>query len=261
MSRYAFAGTGDDAERRRLAHLERYANPVTIRQLDAIDVANGWRCLDVGAGAGSVTRQLADRVGRFGTVVATDLDPRFLTELPDHVEVRRHDITVDGLEPDAFDLVHSRLVLMHLDDPAAALERMTDALKPGGWLVVTEADWGLVALGGHPDAAWATRYLHELFRRHAPAGVRKPYFGRELAPLIADLGLTDLQGEITGLVAPPGTSALELHRLTIEGLRPTNVEVGGSEDDLDRLGAVLDAPSVTCTGVALVAMRGRRAER
>lgn len=261
MPRYAFAGSDDDDERRRLDHLERYADPLTTSQFDAIGVAEGWRCLDVGAGGGSVTRELARRVGPTGTVVSTDMDPRFLTDLPDRVVVRRHDIATDDLEADSFDLVHVRMLLMHLDDPAAALARLVAAVKPGGWLVVTEGDWGLVTLGGHPDAAWATAYLHELFRRHGPAGVRNPYFGREVTGLVAQLGLTDVTGEIAGLVAQTGTSAFELHRSTVERLRPTNVEVGGSSEDLDRLAAVLDAPSASCTGVALVAVRGRRPVR
>jgi len=48
-----------DLERVRLRLLEEYHDPVTTSQLDAIGVGEGWRCLDVGAGGGSVTRMLA----------------------------------------------------------------------------------------------------------------------------------------------------------------------------------------------------------
>jgi SAM-dependent methyltransferase len=52
--------------------------------------------------------------------------------------VRRCDITVDDVEPASYDLVHSRFLLMHLDDPADALRRMAAALRPGGWFVAEE---------------------------------------------------------------------------------------------------------------------------
>jgi SAM-dependent methyltransferase len=69
---------------------------------------------------------------------------------------------------------------MHLPDPRAALARILAALKPGGWLLAEEADWGVCTVGGHPDAAWATDYLRDLFARHERAGIRHPYFGRTL---------------------------------------------------------------------------------
>ena len=63
----------------------------------------GWRCLDVRAGSGSVATLLAHRVGPSGTVVAADIDLRFLTNLPPNVEVRRHDITTSDMESKSYD--------------------------------------------------------------------------------------------------------------------------------------------------------------
>jgi len=253
---YAFAGAEHELERRRLALLEECCDPVTFGQLDAVGVSAGWRCLDVGAGAGSVTRWLSERVGERGQVVAADLNPRFLDDVPANVEVRRFDVTSDELEPGSFDLVHVRLLLMHLPDPAAALRRMVGALKPGGWLLTTEGDWGVVAFGGPADAPWATARLHELFARHEPLG-RRPYFGRGLPALVAALGLDDLTGEIAGPMGLPGTAALELYRATVEGLRGINRAVGATDAELDRIATVLDAPGATCSGVLLVCVRGR----
>ena len=60
-------------------------------------------------------RRLADLVGAAGKVAAADIDPRFLSDmrLP-NVEVRLCDITEDSGESGHHDLVHSRLLLMHL---------------------------------------------------------------------------------------------------------------------------------------------------
>lgn len=67
-----------DVERTRVRLLEQFHDPLTARQLDAIGVGEGWRCLDVGAGAGSVTRMLAGRVGASDSVLAVDLDTSLL---------------------------------------------------------------------------------------------------------------------------------------------------------------------------------------
>jgi SAM-dependent methyltransferase len=238
--------------------LEDWADAATVRHLQATGVGPGWRCLDVGAGAGSVARWLAGGVGESGVVVAADLNPRFLDDVPTNVEVRRLDITKDELEAKAYDLVHSRLLLMHLSDPTAALDRMVAALKPGGWLVTEEADWGLFALEGHPDAAWATALVHDLFARHAEAGVRYPYFGRALAGLVARLDLEAVAAAGATDVTSANDDRRKLYRLTFEALRPVNRAAGASDTDLGRLKAVLDSPTVVITGVTIVTTRARK---
>ena len=55
---------GEEIERERLTLLERYHDLLTVRQVDAIGVGEGWRCVDVRSGGGSVSRLLADRVGQ-----------------------------------------------------------------------------------------------------------------------------------------------------------------------------------------------------
>jgi ubiquinone/menaquinone biosynthesis C-methylase UbiE len=57
-----------ELERARLELLQEKHDPLTREQLDAIGVADGWRCLDVGAGGGSITRMLAERVGPTGRI-------------------------------------------------------------------------------------------------------------------------------------------------------------------------------------------------
>lgn len=71
-------------------------DPVTIRRLEVTGVTNGWRCLEAGAGIGSVAQWLSTRVGPTGKVVATDIELRFLgrKSVP-NLEVRQHDILKD----------------------------------------------------------------------------------------------------------------------------------------------------------------------
>jgi len=125
----------------RLTALAAMFDPGTIRHLESRGVGPGWHCLEVGGGGGSVAAWLATRVGVTGHVLVTDIDPRFLEalDLP-NLEVRCHDIATDPLPESAFDIIHVRLVLNHLLEPARVLARLRAALKPGGWLVAEEFD-------------------------------------------------------------------------------------------------------------------------
>jgi SAM-dependent methyltransferase len=238
--------------------LESWADPITIQNLRPTGLRADWRCLEVGAGAGSIARWLAGEVGASGSVVAADLNPRFLGEVPTNVEVRKHDIVNDHIEGGAFDLAHSRCVLIHLPDPHLGLANMVKALKSEGWLAADEADWGLFSLAGHPDAEWATQFVRDLFARHAEARVRYPYLGRHLAGLLAEHGLEDVRSQGTTAIASPGDGSADVYRMTFQALRHLNVSVGASDEDLDRLMAVIDSPAVVITGVTLITARARK---
>src|SRR5262245_7484517 len=92
----------DKAERERLAAIEAGLDPFTRECLEQIGVGAGWRCLEVGAGGGSIAEWLGRRVGPQGRVVATDLQTKFLEALDaPNLEVRQHDVTKDRLETGA----------------------------------------------------------------------------------------------------------------------------------------------------------------
>lgn len=98
-----------------------------------------WRCLELGAGAGSVAYWLADQC-RDGHVVAADIDVRFLNRArPGNLEVRQFDVRRDGLPAGSFDLIHARALLCHVPAGDAVLARAVEWLTPGGWLVVGES--------------------------------------------------------------------------------------------------------------------------
>src|SRR5215469_7829387 len=113
----------------RFAGLEASFDTLTQRHLAARGLRPGWRCLEVGAGSGSVARSLASQAAPDGSVLATDIDTRWVDtgSLP-NLEVIQHDIVTDPLPGGAFDLIHARLVA---------------ALKPGGWLVAEDFDSSL----------------------------------------------------------------------------------------------------------------------
>jgi trans-aconitate methyltransferase len=85
-------------------------------------------------------------------VLATDLDTSVLQRLSrPNLEVRPHDVLRDELPEAEFDLIHLRLVLAWLPEPQRALQRLVGALKPGGWLVAEEMDFGSIAADPRVD--------------------------------------------------------------------------------------------------------------
>jgi SAM-dependent methyltransferase len=111
---YRLAAAGREAaEDERLSLLESIFDPTSRRRRSL--VKPGWRCLEIGAGRGSMAVWLAQQVGEKGQVVATDLDVTYLERLHlPNLDVRRHDILEDSIEtlgPGSFDMVSLRLVL------------------------------------------------------------------------------------------------------------------------------------------------------
>ena len=261
-SRYWAAAEPTTAERRRLELLEGRYDPLTFRRLDTLDPSAGWSCLEVGAGAGSVARWLASRVGPSGHVVATDVDPRFLSDIGrGNVDVRRHDIRTDPLEAGTFDLVHCRALLCHLEEPMAALHRMAEALRPGGWLLVEDADYVTFAAAcpDHPaspgwEGAWL-RIVHTL-----AAGDRvDPHLGRRLPGMLHDLGLEQRGHEGLVRVHRGASPAAEFFLRTIEPLREQRIDaIDVSNTDLEVLTAALADPSFAFVDAISYAAWGRR---
>ena len=129
-------------QRERLRTLEALLDEGTIRHLEARGVERGWRCLEVGAGGGSIAGWMCERVGPEGSVMATDLDTTVLAARSHpNLEIKVHDVLEADLPEREFDLVHMRLVLAWLGEPGVALRRLIDALQPRGWLVAEEMDF------------------------------------------------------------------------------------------------------------------------
>jgi SAM-dependent methyltransferase len=133
------------AEDERLVAQGLVFDPFTRRLFEAAGLRPGMRVLDLGSGAGNVTRIAAELVGPHGTVVGIERDPAAV-ELarrragPTNVEYRVGDVqTLDGIEGE-FDAVVGRLILMYLTDPVAALRRAAALVRPGGIVCMQEAD-------------------------------------------------------------------------------------------------------------------------
>jgi SAM-dependent methyltransferase len=119
---------------------------ITLARLRDLGVGPGWRCLDVGAGTGTVSRRLLEEAG-VTSVLAVDRDVRFLETRPvPGLDVLEADISAPSFAPGRFRLVHARFVLMHLPERERLITALAELVAPGGVLVLSDAvdltgDW------------------------------------------------------------------------------------------------------------------------
>ncbi|MET7421093.1 methyltransferase domain-containing protein [Dactylosporangium sp. NPDC005555] len=205
----------------------------TFRHIDALGIGAGWRCWEVGAGGTSVPAWLAGRVGPTGHVLATDIDVSWTTGGAGY-EVARHDVGVDPPPQERFDLVHARLVLVHVPQRDRALAAMASSVRPGGWLLIEEADPALQPLvcpdESGPAQRLANKLKHDFRTLMAARGVDLGY-GRTLPALLRAAGLTDVAADAYFPVTGPACAALEhatvrqiRRHLTVAGLA-TDAEI------------------------------------
>ncbi len=257
---YSFDNAWIEA-RDRLAALEARFDPGTVRHLDRIGVKSGWRCLEAGAGGGTIAAWLCSRVGPSGSVLAIDLDTRFVETLSEpNLTVKKHDITREALPVDEFDLVHARALLAHLPDRDSVLARIVAALRPGGWLLCEELDGLTIALLAPQDPVASTVYA-KVEAAVAAAMARRGHdyeFGRRLPALFLAHGLVEVNGEGRTFLRRPGADALTA-RLTVEQLEDDMVQAGDVDrDDVRAYLKLLENPSFLAQTALMVAAWGRR---
>ncbi|MFE2377083.1 methyltransferase domain-containing protein [Streptomyces sp. NPDC059398] len=212
-------------------------DPVTFGHVDRLGIGPGMRCWEIGAGGPTVPLGLAARVCPTGSVLATDIDTSW-TEAAlgagagaGTVEVLRHDVAADPPPPGGFDLVHARLVLVHVTDRDEALRRMVRALRPGGRLLIEDADPGLQPLicpdESGPEQRLANR-LRTGFRELMAARGADLAYGRTLPRLLREAGLDDVRADAFFPLTSPACTALEA--ATVRQIRSRLVAAGLATD-------------------------------
>lgn len=234
-------------------------DPSTFRHLAAVGIAPGWRVWEVGAGGPTVASWLAGQVGPHGRVLATDIDTGRLDGDPAY-EVLRHDVGLDPPPGGPFDLVHARLVLVHVPQRDAALAAMVSVLRPGGWLVVEEADPALqplVCLDQIGEAEELANRLKTGFRLLlAERGVDLAY-GRTLPRHLRAAGLVDVGADAYFPITGP--ACRELERATVEQIRGLLVDGGiATADEIDQHLANVAAGGLDLATSPMVTAWGRR---
>ena len=232
---------------------------MTIERLAQTGVGPGWRCLEVGAGGGSVATWLAHRVGPAGAVTATDIKPERIPEVAG-LEVLGHDIVRDPLPEAAFDLIHSRLVLLHLPERIAVLDRLVRALKPGGVLQLDEFDItygpGLLMPDQEAGKLYET-FLETKIRLMDRAGA-DPAWGREAAAAMCRAGLTDVDPRPRLELWDADSPGVHLIAHHTRHLRDQFVREGMTDRQLADVRALLADPAFRASSCVIYSVQGRR---
>jgi SAM-dependent methyltransferase len=255
-----------ERERARLAALETLYDPVTVRHLTSLGVGPGWRCLEVGGGAGSIARWLTSAVGDTGSVTVTDLDVRFLEDVrSERVEVVCHDIRDDPLEPGAFDLVHARNVLEHITTREQVVPRLVRALRPGGTLLVEDAQLGGASSEALEQGVVPAQMgplltkMHHAFAAGFRAVGADPQFGIRLHVNLVAAGLEDVDAEVSCRLVRGGDDRSAFYDLTFEEAGPRLVTAGLlTDEELERARSFVRDPAACWMSLALVSAWGRR---
>jgi ubiquinone/menaquinone biosynthesis C-methylase UbiE len=156
----------------------------------------GQSLLDVGAGPGTITADLAARVAP-GRVIATELNDAALeltrAEISrrqlDNVELAVADVHALPFPDASVDIVHAHQVLQHVADPVQALSEMRRVVKPGGIVAVRDSDYA--AFTWFPQVPELDAWL-ALYRRIARSNGGEPDAGRRLLSWARAAGFTDI---------------------------------------------------------------------
>jgi ubiquinone/menaquinone biosynthesis C-methylase UbiE len=236
--------------------------------LDRIGVQPGWRAVDVGCGPLGILDLLAERVGPGGEVIGLEREPR-LIEMGQTLLAQRglrnvrfvlgdaYDI---GLPRSSFDLVHTRLLLINLQDPERALAELVTLVRPGGVVVVQDIDQ-IPWLCEPPHPAWEA--LVSAFLLVWRANGLDPLIGHRLPALLRAAGLVEVEVEVHGRADAPGTYHRKHLLALIEAVRGKVIqrrlfrepELAALTNALERH---LDAPDTLVTRPLLFQAWGRK---
>jgi ubiquinone/menaquinone biosynthesis C-methylase UbiE len=232
----------------------------TIARLRQAGVTAGSRCLEVGAGAGTIAVWLAAEAGPTGTVVATDLKPQHIPAAPG-LTVLQHNVVTEEIPDGPFDVIHVRAVLQHLPQRREVLAKLADALAPGGRLVVEEleAGWSRAVLASPDPRAFEifAEYEKALTSVLVASGNDQTWNRLKHAAMI-DVGLEDVdtqgwQGSFVG-----GTGVCLLAYSGSKELHDRLVEAGMKADDLEAMRKLAVDPRLVLRGILLLSTVGHK---
>lgn len=237
--------------------------------LDRIGVGAGWRCVDIGCGAGGILDLLAARVGSSGLSLGLDADPVLLEAARQSTRAQRagrplfvvSDAYRAALRPESFDLVHVRFLASTAGLVDELLRETLALVRPGGILALQEPDTDtLNCYPAHP--AW-DRLKAALQAGFAAAG-GDTKLAQRLYPLLRRSGLQDVcyRPFVVGVTsADPMADFLPA---TIESIRGTLLNrgiIGAAELDraLAQCRAHLSHPDTVFTTYLTAQVWGRKA--
>lgn len=263
MTSYIFDNAAERETAQRFSSLESLYDPHTKCHLAMTGIGPGWRCWEIGGGSGSIGLWLSDRIGPEGHVLVTDIDPRFLAENDrSNLTVRRHDVGLDPLPDTVFDLIHTRLVLIHVPQREAIIPRLVTALKPGGWLVVEDYDTTFIdrafPCANSDDAETVRKCFHALRTLMELRGMDMSW-GRSLHDRLVASGLVNVAAEAHFEFRRGGSPGAQLDKANLHQVRDQLLDERLLRaEELDRLLHLLDDPNFAVASPVMFSAWGQQ---
>ena len=244
------------AARERLEMLEAACDPFTARHLDKVGVGAGWRCLEVGGGAGSVARMLCERVGPDGRVVAVDLEPALLADISaPNLAVQQLDVVVDELPEAAFDLVHTRAVLIHIPQRDDVVGRLARSLRPGGVLLLEELDLTQTFAADDPVFRPSLQAMYRPLLQH---GMDVFWPSTTMLARLEATGLADIDSLHEPMTFTGGSPLAQFFRLTYQQFLETQPYTDAERALIREGSAAIARPGGRYLAWAMITAWGRR---
>ncbi|MEQ8405623.1 MAG: methyltransferase domain-containing protein [Oceanicaulis sp.] len=211
-----------ETESERLRALDAfYAAPTRSWLEETVAFTPGMKILEAGAGSGGMLSWFAEKTGAHGDVLGLDIDLSRAAPPAPPVRHMQADLYAAPAEPEAFDLVYARLVLMHLPDPTRALDALSGWLKPGGVIAIADLDCS-TCRPAEPDAPCAAEFAEAVETVRAAmvaCELMDPAFGARLPALLEQAGFQDVRADPYERVIQGGSDWAEFmaHNNTIIG--------------------------------------------
>jgi hypothetical protein len=206
---------------------------------------------------------MVDQVGPTGRVLATDLNPRHIATHPGYT-VLAHDLARDPLPEGPWDVIHARLVLMHIPERREILPRLASALAPGGALVIEDFQSALTNLVlAAPDPESGTlfdSFQSTMVKQILRANGTDPTWAAQIHAAMLDAGLVDVDTFISARSWPGGTPGALLNGANIQQVRGELVAKGFTDAQLDSLHRLIADPRLVLRGNLVYSTVGRRPE-
>jgi SAM-dependent methyltransferase len=262
---YLLDNTQNGADQRLRALAELF-DPTTFNRIRLLGIQPGWTCWEAGAGGPTVATWLAEQVGPTGQVLATDIEVNHLLTNPTAgFQIQHHDLANDPIptpnpSSPGFDLVHARLVLTHIPQREQALRNLVRALRPGGVILIQEADPTLQPLLCLEERTQTQRLANRLkndFRELLHSRGADLSYGRTLPRRLRELGLNQVSADAYFPITGPACADLE--RATIHQVGPQLLAAGlATQRELDTHLAAVDAGELDLTVSPLICAWGRK---
>lgn len=188
--------------------------PVITAYLDALNVPDDGLVVDIGSGTGGVTRMIADR---FPKARVLGLEPsKALTDKAKELAGARTNLTFAvgngaalDLDDGAADVAILHTVLSHVTDPDTLVAEAARSLRPGGTLVICDADFSKAMMGvvpGDPLGSCAEAFVH--------GSVTDAWLTGKLKTIVTRIGLSITHFTVLNRVVTEGMGGMVWVRMS-----------------------------------------------